>query len=297
LLTDRFEFFHFQPENGPSNTFRRNTIEQIVSSTTTTPDPLVNSSVSLSNGYHSESLIAREIRETKEKEEELKRQRKKCGFVEDGSTIMSNSINDSIKSESLSLTNQHVKSNSFLLNLDFFTSKANNSSNESTSTISSPRRSITSTQNLIFEPHSEFKQMNNVVSQELNRFNENGMSIIRTSSTNGLLHRSSSNQNILSTQNTNNIIQREIEAIRAKEAELRQLGRIQHTSDEHSDPRKYQECVPPLPKSYSSNALSTGKVRRDTERITRPVIATSNGFLQPKSTNQNSCKKSFMYTI
>ncbi len=78
---------------------------------------------------------------------------------------------------------------------------------------------------------------------------------------------------------------------------MRQLGRIQHTSDEHSDPRKYQECVPPLPKSYSSNALSTGKVRRDTERITRPVIATSNGFLQPKSTNQNSCKKSFMYTI
>lgn len=55
--------------------------------------------------------------------------------------------------------------------------------------------------------------------------------------------------------------------------------------------------MPPLPKSYSSNALSTGKVRRDTERITRPVIATSNGFLQPKSTNHNSCKKSFMYTI
>ena len=134
--------------------------------------------------------------------------------------------------------------------------------------------------------------MNNVVSQELNRFNENGIPIIRTSSTNSLLHRSSSNQNILSTQNTNNIIQREIEAIRAKEAELRQLGRIQHTSDEHSDPRKYQEFVSTLPKSQSINTIPTGKIRRDSEnqhisRHNGPMIATTNGFLKPKTNNNN----------
>jgi hypothetical protein len=162
----------------------------------------------------------------------------------------------------------------------------------------SPRRS---TQNIVYDSHGtssndESKHTSNVVAQELNRFNDSGIPIIRTSSTNNYIHRSASNQNILSTQNaTANNIQREIEAIRAKEAELRQLGRIQHTSDEHSDPRKYQEYVTSIPKSHSSNALSTGKVKRDTERITRPIIATSNGFLQPKSTNNNPCKKSYIY--
>ncbi len=87
-----------------------------------------------------------------------------------------------------------------------------------------------------------------IVSQELNRLNDNGIPVIRTSSTNNHIQRSASNQNILAAQNTSNIIQREIEAIRAKEAELRQLGRIQHTSDEHSDPRKYQEFVSSIPK-------------------------------------------------
>jgi hypothetical protein len=129
--------------------------------------------------------------------------------------------------------------------------------------------------------------MNNVVSQELNRFNENGVPILRTSSTNGLLHRSASNQNILSTQNTNNIIQREIEAIRAKEAELRQLGRIQHTSDEHADPRKYQELVSTLPKSQSINMISSGKIRRDSDN---QHLSGQNGFSKPKTTN-TSCKR------
>jgi hypothetical protein len=274
---------------------RRNNTEEIIrpgaAPSKTSPD-------TIPNGSYSESLIAREIRETQEKEEELKRQRKKCGLPEDLSTLLTIANNDPIKPDTSSSTKQPVKSSSFLSNLDYFTSKANNS----TQGVTSPRRSTTVIQNLVYDSNGtsttdELKQINGVVSQELNRFNDSGIPIIRTSSTNNFLQRSSSNQNILSAQNTNNIIQREIEAIRAKEAELRQLGRIQHTSDEHSDPRKYQEYVPPLPKSYSSNALSTGKVRRDTERITRPVIATSNGFLQPKSTNHNSCKKSFMYTI
>jgi len=213
-----------------------------------------------------------------------------------------------MKSESTLSTNQTIKSSSFLSNLDFFTSKLNGSSNESTSTIASPRRSTISTLNLIYDvqtlsssnpsrqlSNDELKQMTNVVSQELNRFNENGVPIIRTSSTNGLLHRSSSNQNILSTQNTNNIIQREIEAIRAKEAELRQLGRIQHTSDEHSDPRKYQELVSTLPKNSSINTIPTGKIRRDSEnqhisRHNGPIIATTNGFLKPKTNHTNSCE-------
>ena len=139
--------------------------------------------------------------------------------------------------------------------------------------------------------------MNNVVSQELNRFNENGIPIIRSSSTNGLLRRSTSNQNILSTQNTNNIIQREIEIIRAKEAELRQLGRIQHTSDEHADPRKYQEFVSTLPKSQSINTIPTGKIRRDSEsqqmsRHNGPMTATTNGFLKPKTNNNNHSNNS-----
>jgi hypothetical protein len=211
-------------------------------------------------------------------------------------------MNDSNKSES---TNPPIKSSSFLSNLDFFTSKLHGSSNEPTSIITSPRRATVPTQNLISDLQNssrqsstdELKQMTNVVSQELNRFNENGVPILRTSSTNGLLHRSASNQNILSSQNTTNIIQREIEAIRAKETELRQLGRIQHTSDEHADPRKYQELVTALPKSQSINTISTGKIRRDSENqyLSRhngsPIIATAtNGFSKPKI-NNISCKK------
>lgn len=261
------------------------------------------------NCSYSESLIVREIRETKEKEDELKRQRKKCGFPEDTSILMSNSACDSIKTDSTLAINPTVKSSSFLSNLDFFMSKSNGRSNESLSSKSSPRGSMISGQNLIYDsqcsisfnrschlPDNELKQMNNVVSQELNRFNDNGISIIRTSSTNGLIHRSSSNQNINSIQNTNNIIQREIEAIRAQEAELRQLGRIQHTSDEHADPRKYQEIISKLSKSQSINALSTGKVRRDSENqlITRyhgptTTATATNGAFKSK-TNNNSCK-------
>ena len=263
-------------------------------------DPSLNSPVSTSNGYHSESLIAREIRETKEKEEELKRQRKKCGLEEEQpSTVFSSSSEWNTPPPPTATS----KSSSFLSNLDFFTSKLNASSTDSTPMISSPRRSTIATQNLLLDlPSSsrqtsssdEFKQMNNVVSQELNRFNENGVPILRTSSTNGLLQRSASNQNILATTHTNNnIIQREIEAIRAKEAELRQLGRIQHTSDDHSDPRKYQELVSPIPKSQSSHVMSTAKPRRETERINKPMTATSNGILKPKPMNNSSCKNCF----
>ncbi|UJR23180.1 hypothetical protein I4U23_026199 [Adineta vaga] len=279
-----------QSENNHSNISRRGTIDQIVYPTV---DSSINSPNSPTNIYYSESLIAREIRETKEKEEELKRQRKKCGFPEDGSIIMSQSINDSIKSESLSSsTTQPVRSSSFMSNLDFFTSKSNTSYMDSQATLSSPRRSIISTQNHVFEPQEDYKQVTNVVSQELNRFNENGMPIFRTSSTNGLLSRSISNQNILTSQNTNNIIQREIEAIRAKEQELRQLGRIQHTSDEHADPRKYQEHVSTLPKSQSIQTISTSKIRRDSEnqQISRshgPITPTMNGYSKPKI-NQNT---------
>ncbi|CAF1451694.1 unnamed protein product [Adineta steineri] len=275
-----------QPENALSKAIRRNTTESVVYSTTT--DPSANASMSPTNGYYSETLIAREIRQTKQKEEELKRQRKKCGFIEDGSGIMSNSTNDSIKSESTLSTNQSVKNSSFLSNLDFFTSKAAN--NSSTESISSPRRSIVSIQNHTFEPQQDdSKQMHTIVSQELNRFNENGVSINRTSSTNGILPRSTSNQNILATQNSNNIIQREIEAIRAKEAELRQLGRIQHTSDEHADPRKYQELVSTLPKSQSIQTISTGKTRRDSEnqQLSRSHGPT-NGLFKPKLNNNNN---------
>ncbi|CAF1295836.1 unnamed protein product, partial [Adineta ricciae] len=275
-----------------NNHTRHGTVDQIVYSTS---DSSMNSSSSPSNMYYSESLIAREIRETKEKEDELKRQRKKCGFSDDGSTTMSHSINESIKSESLSSsTTQPVRSTSFMSNLDFFASKSNNSNLDSQATISSPRRSITSSQNLVFEPHEDFKQMSNVVSQELTRFSENGMPILRTSSTNGMLPRSVSNQNILTAHNTNNIVQREIEAIRAKERELRQLGRIQHTSDEHADPRKYQEFVSTLPKSQSSQAISTSKTRRDSEnqhvlRPQGPITPAMNGHSKPKiNTNSNN---------
>jgi hypothetical protein len=268
---------------------------------------------SSTNGYYSESLIAREIRETKEKEEELKRQRKKCGLAaDDASALLTITNNNPIKPDISSSTNEPVKNSSFLSNLDFFTSKGNNSPNESTSTLSSPRRSTIQLQNIVYDSqgtssntntprqssNNELKQINNVVSQELNRFNNNGVPIIRTSSTNNLIHRSSSNQNILSTQNTTNIIQREIEAIRAKEAELRQLGRIQHTSDDHSDPKKYQEVLSTIPKSQSVNVLSTGKVRRDSERNNGPMAATSNGFLKPKPmTNNSSCNSSSFYLI
>ena len=200
------------------------------------------------------------------------------------------------------------KSTSFLSNLDFFTSKANGFMNESTSTISSPRRSVVATPNLIYDSngsssHSsrqssndELKHMSNVVSQELHRFNNNGIPIVRAHSSNVTIPRTSSTQSILSMQNSNNIIQREIEAIRAKEAELRQSGRIQHTSDEHSDPRKYQEFVSALPKSQSINGISTGKLRRDSEnhQVSRhhaPLTAvTANGSFKPKANNHISCE-------
>ncbi|CAF5007039.1 unnamed protein product, partial [Rotaria socialis] len=175
------------------------------------------------------------------------------------------------------------KNSSFLSNLDFFTSKAHNSPNE----LTSPRRSTIALHNIVYDshgtsPNDERKPMSNVVSQELNRFNNNGVPLIRTSSTNNLIHRSASNQNILSAQTTNNIIQREIEAIRAKEVELRESGRIQHTSDDHSDPRKYQEFVSVLPKSQSTNVLSTQKVRRDSGRTNGPLTPVSNGPLKAK---------------
>ncbi|CAF1116758.1 unnamed protein product [Rotaria sordida] len=282
-----------QTQRYVSNT-RRNNTDQIIRPGI---DSLITSPVSIPNGYYSETLIAREIRETKEKEEELRRQRKQCGLTEDLSSLKIISNNDLNQSDIS--TKQPIKSNSFLSNLDFFTSKVNNSSNE----LPSPRRSTISIQNIVYDSHTlsppspsssssshdERKQISNIVSQELNRFNNNGIPIIRTSSTNNVIHRSSSNQNMLSTQNTNNIIQREIEAIRAKEAELRQLGRIQHTSDEHSDPRKYQELVSTLPKSQSVNTLSTGKVRRDSGRSSYgPMIVPSNGVFKTKPMNNNN---------
>ncbi|CAF0972859.1 unnamed protein product [Adineta steineri] len=287
VIEDKQPEHEHQPQIYGSNTRRHNTEEIIRPGTA----PSRTSSESISNGHNSESLIAREIREAQEKEEELRRQRRKCGLPEDATALLTNANNDSLKTDSPSSAKAPVKSSSFLSNLDFFTSKENTS----TSTNGSPssRRSTTSITNIVYDSHvtpinDERQQINNVVSQELHRLNDNGVPIIRTGSTNNFIHRSSSNQNILAAQNTNNIIQREIEAIRAKEAELRQLGRIQHTSDEHSDPRKYQEFVPIISKSQSSNTLATGKVRRDTERIHRPVIATSNGFLTPKLTHNNN---------
>jgi hypothetical protein len=249
-------------------------------------------------------LIAREIRETKEKEEELKRQRKKCGLLIDPDSLLAVASNNPLKAPpSTTLTNTPVKSSSFLSNLDFFTTKVTNGSNESSSTVSSPRRSTIPIQNVVYDSiggsttsstaHStqdEHKQISNVVSQELNRLNDHGIPIIRTNSTNTRLHRSSSNQNILSTATTNNIVQREIEMIRAKEAELRQLGRIQNTSDDHADPRKYQEFVTTLPKSQSANFNTSVKIRRDTERSNGPMIATTNGFLKQKSNTNSACK-------
>jgi hypothetical protein len=182
-----------------------------------------------------------------------------------------------------------MKNSSFLSNLDFFTSKSNESN------IS--RRATTSFQNIVYDSHGiSSNDEHKPISSQFN--NNNDIPMFRTNSTNNSIHRSASNQNILSTQNnTTNIIQREIEAIRAKEAELRQLGRIQHTSDEHSDPRKYQEFVSSLPKSQSVNILGTGKTRRETERFNGPMTATSNGILKPKPMNNNSCKKKLILIL
>ena len=259
-----------------------------------------------SNGHKSESLIAREIRETKEKEEELKRQRKKCGMPVDANALLTIATNDPMKPNASTASEPPVKSSSFLSNLDFFTSKANQPPQESASTVSSPRRSTVSIQNLVYDsfggapvvnasqptPSAERKQISNVVSQELNRLNDHGVPIVRTNSTNNLLHRSSSNQNMLPASSTHNIIQREIEAIRAKEAELRESGRIQNTSDDHADPRKYQDIVTTLPKSQSANVISGVKVRRDSGRANGPMTATSNGFLKPKPPSNSACKRS-----
>ena len=267
------------------------------------------SPVIISSGSQGESLIAREIRETKEKEEELRRQRKKCG--------LNDSLEVSTDPEPIKVT-PVVKSSSFLSNLDFFASKANNSLNDSSSTNSSPRRSIVFSQNVIYDSqvssstssqqssHEEFRQITKIVSQELHRFNESGIPIVRTNSTNGHLQRSSSNHNILIATKTTNIIQQEIEAIRAKESELRQLGRIQHTSDEHSDPRKYKEFITTLTKSQSTLTLTNGKIRRDSEnqsfsRQAMPVMPMNHGFLKPKSSiNYNGlvlCHFSFIFDV
>ena len=222
---------------------------------------------------------------------------------------MTQANNDASKSSSSTAAPAPPKSSSFLSNLDFFTSKTNHVSTETPLSSASPRRSTITLQHIGHETyggasasssrqssHDELKQINNVVSQELNRFSDNGVPIKRTNSTTNLVQRSSSNHNMFSPQTTttasaSNIIQREIEAIRAKETELRQLGRIQHTSDEHSDPKKYQELVSALPKSHSVNAFSAGKVRRDSERSNGPLTATSNGFLKPKSMANHGARK------
>ncbi|CAF1096760.1 unnamed protein product [Adineta ricciae] len=282
-----------QPEHGHQtaqygNGIRRHNTEEIIRpgivSSRASPD-------STSSNNRSESLIAREIRETQEKEEELRRQRRSCGLPEDLSSLSILANSDPIKPDASSSTSTKapVKSSSFLSNLDFFTSKENTGTN---STFPS-RRSTTTIPNIAYDSqgsstNNESKPITNIVAQELSRFNGNGIPIIRTSSSNNYIQRSSSNQNIFTAQNTNNVIQREIEAIRTKEAELRELGRIQHTSDEHSDPRKYQEYISTLPKSQSNTTLSMGKAKRDTERMHRPIIATSNGFLQSKPISNTS---------
>ena len=222
----------------------------------------------------------------------------------DANALLTIATNDPIKPSTSTPAEPPVKNSSFLSNLDFFTSKANHPPQEGASSVSSPRRSTVSIQNLVYDsfggappasasqptPTDERKQISNVVSQELNRLNDHGVPIVRTNSTNNLLHRSSSNQNMLPTSTSHNIIQREIEAIRAKEAELRGLGRIQNTSDDHADPRKYQDCVTTLPKSQSANVISAGKVRRDSGRANGPMTATSNGFLKSKPPSNSSCK-------
>ena len=191
----------------------------------------------------------------------MRQQRKKCGLPEDVSALLPpRSQQETTKSEQS--TKPPVKSSSFLSNLDFFTSKSSESNVP-------PRRSTVSIQNLVYDSqNSSFNDERRTSANQESTF----LSAQRTNS----IQRTSSNQNLLSPQTKSNIIQREIEAIRAKEAELRQLGRIQHTSDEHADPRKYQELVmSTLPKSQSIQMLSTGKVRRDSEN--RP-----NGFSKPK---------------
>ncbi|CAF0756431.1 unnamed protein product, partial [Didymodactylos carnosus] len=253
----------------------------------------------------SESLIAKEIRESNEKEEELRRQRKKVGLNSDQEE--NGSIVQIVPDRSTTDTTRkrETRSNtSFSSNLDFFTSKA------ASSTVSSPslnrnttsngfrgeRRPSTNTTattippdpNLIYDSSAfskpsrsshqtdiinrlhdssqdredELKHISPVVTKELNRFNENGIGLVRTSSTNLILHRSSSNNTLPIIAN---VVQREIELNRIKEAELRELGRIIHTSDEHSDPRKYTEQIPQqndnISKSRSINMLV--KTRRD----------------------------------
>ena len=199
-----------------------------------------------------ESLIAREIRLAKEKEEELKRQRKKCGLKEEMP------VTAVVVHERVSTATTVPKSSSFLSNLDFFTSKANGVLNESSSTSSSsPRRSICSNANLIYDSQHSIEQ---VKTPPTTNSHENSFGNLRISSSHLNIHRATSPTNQV------NIIQREIEAIRAKEAELRELGRIQHTSDEHSDPRKYQECLTTLPKSQSTHTMNNGKHRRENEK-------------------------------
>ena len=191
----------------------------------------------------------------------MRQQRKKCGLPEDVSALLPpRSQQETTKSEQS--TKPPVKSSSFLSNLDFFTSKSSESNVP-------PRRSTVSIQNLGYDSqNSSFNDERRTSAKQESTF----LSPQRTNS----IQRTSSNQNLLSPQTKSNIIQREIEAMRAKESELRELGRIQHTSDDHSDPRKYQELVmSTLPKSQSIQMLSTGKVRRDSEK--RP-----NGFSKPK---------------
>lgn len=281
---------------------RRNNTDVIIRSAA---DSAMTSPVASLNLFNSESLIAREIRETKEKEEELKRQRKKCGLAMDANALLTFATNGSNKTSNSNDSEAPARSSSFLSNLDFFTSKANSTAQETQPLIlASPRRSSLS----INTNHSESagipsnngsrqssaderKQLSNLVSHELSRLNDIGVPVVRTNSTANILHRSSSNQNFQQTQSnsSNNIIQREIEAIRAREAELRQMGRIQNTSDAHSDPKKYQEHVSTLPKSQSVNTISTGKIRRDSDRSASQITPTSSTLIRSKPPTPSPC--------
>ena len=203
----------------------------------------------------------------------MRQQRKKCGLPEDVSALLPpRSQQETTKSEQS--TKPPVKSSSFLSNLDFFTSKSSESNVP-------PRRSTVSIQNLVYDSqNSSFNDERRTSANQESTF----LSAQRTNS----IQRTSSNQNLLSPQTKSNIIQREIEAMRAKESELRELGRIQHTSDDHSDPRKYQEIVPPIPKSQSANVLSSGKLRKDADKFNVSILPNSNGILKPKTMNNNS---------
>lgn len=216
----------------------------------------------------------------------------------DANALLTFATNGSNKTSNSNDSEAPARSSSFLSNLDFFTSKANSAAQETQPLIlASPRRSSLS----INTNHSESagipsnngsrqssaderKQLSNLVSHELSRLNDIGVPVVRTNSTANILHRSSSNQNFQQTQSnsSNNIIQREIEAIRAREAELRQMGRIQNTSDAHSDPKKYQEHVSTLPKSQSVNTISTGKIRRDSDRSASQITPTSSTLIRSK---------------